>query len=297
MNYKQRLSARTRQVGHTICVGFDPILHKIPGDGPVAYRIEKFYLEMLDAMDKAQVYPAAVKPNSAYFEAHGLDCLQVLRKLVAACQERGILVILDAKRGDIASTSGAYAQAAFEVFGADAVTVAPYMGWDTVKPFLDASKSQGVYVLVRTSNPSARDFQELWVSDGNLAPERLFRRVAAKLLEWNNGDIGAVIGATAPAELEEILSFWKEHEQDIPLLIPGIAVAGVSGGQGGDMREVLHAIHRAGSDWSLHLINSSSGVNYAYEKHAGMAPAEASVLALRELIQQMQTVIRDLRDD
>src|SRR5690606_3354097 len=107
-----------------------------------------------------------VKPNSAFFEAHGLECLRVLSVLIRECQQRGILVVLDAKRGDIGTTSEAYARAAFESYGADAVTVAPYMGWDSVRPFLEVSQGQGIYILVRTSNPSARDFQELLVSDG-----------------------------------------------------------------------------------------------------------------------------------
>ncbi len=294
MTYLERLFLRTSTVGHAVCVGMDPVPRKIPGDGPIAARIERFYLDMLEAMDVAGVHPAAVKPNIAYFEAHGLDCLHALMRLITECQERGILVILDAKRGDISSTSEAYARAAFEVYGADAVTVAPYMGWDTIKPFLDVSQGQGIYVLVRTSNASARDFQELWVSNGEQAPERLYRRVAAKVAEWNNGNLGAVVGATAPKELEELLSFWKEQNQDMPLLIPGVAVAGVSGGQGGDCREVLHAVKRAQSHWGWHLINSSSGINYAYEKHRNLKPAEASVLALKELIEELQTVQKEL---
>lgn len=293
MTYQERLLLRTRTVGHAVCVGMDPVARKIPGDGPIVPRIERFYLEMLEAMDFAGVHPAAVKPNIAYFEAHGLDCLQSLMRLITECQERGILVILDAKRGDISSTSEAYARAAFEVYGADAVTISPYMGWDTVKPFIDVSQGQGIYVLVRTSNASARDFQELWVSNGEQAPERLYRRVAAKVAEWNNGNLGAVVGATAPKELEELLSFWKEQNQDMPLLVPGVAVAGVSGGQGGDCREVLHAVKRAQSHWGLHLINSSSGINYAYEKHRNLKPAEASVLALKELIGELQSAQMD----
>jgi orotidine-5'-phosphate decarboxylase len=286
--YLERLLSRTRLLGHATCVGMDPVAKKIPGEGTIAVRIERFYVQMLEAMDKAGVHPAAVKPNIAYFEAHGLDCLRVLMRLVTECQERGILVILDAKRGDIGTTSEAYARAAFEVYGADAVTVAPYMGWDTVRPFIEVSQAQGIYVLVRTSNPSARDFQELWVQEGDKAPERLYRRVAAKLTEWNNGNIGAVVGATAPSELTELLAFWKGHGHDIPLLVPGIAVKGVSGGQGGDAHGVVHAIRKAGSNPLMHLITSSSGINYAYEKFPKLSAAEASVQALKDLIAELR---------
>lgn len=286
--YLQRLKARTSLLGHAVCVGMDPVAKKIPGEGGIALRIERFYMQMLEAMDKAGVHPAAVKPNIAYFEAHGLDCLSVLMRLITECQERGILVILDAKRGDIGTTSEAYARAAFEVYGADAVTVAPYMGWDTVRPFIEVSQAQGIYVLVRTSNPSARDFQELWVKDGDLAPERLYRRVAAKLVEWNNDNLGAVVGATVPSELTELLEFWKGHGQELPLLIPGIAVKGVSGGQGGDAHAVVQAMRKAGSDPLLHLITSSSGINYAYEKFPSLTPAQASVQALKDLITELR---------
>ncbi len=292
--YCERLTQRTLSLGHAVCVGMDPVAKKIPGEGPIALRIERFYQDMLSAMDKESVYPAAVKPNSAFFEAHGLECLRVLSQLIRECQSRGILVVLDAKRGDIGTTSEAYARAAFEIYGADAVTVAPYMGWDSVRPFLEVSKAQGIYLLVRTSNPSARDFQELQVSDGRLAPEPLYRRVAAKVAEWNNGNLGAVVGATAPTEMTELLSFWKEHEQEIPLLVPGIAVRGVSGGQGGDAVGIMHSIHQAGSHWSYHLITSSSGINYAYEKFPQMTPAQASVRALGELIEELQNAVRNL---
>lgn len=293
--YFERLTQRTQALGHATCVGMDPVAKKIPGVGDISSRIERFYLDMFAEMDKSGIYPAAVKPNSAFFEAHGLECLRVLSHLIREAQQRGILVVLDAKRGDIGTTSEAYARAAFEIYGADAVTVAPYMGWDSIRPFLEVSQSQGIYVLVRTSNPSARDFQDLHVSDGGRAPEPLYRRVAAKLVEWNNGNLGAVVGATAPGELTELLSFWKEHGHEIPLLVPGIAVKGVSGGQGGDAIGVLQAIQKAGSHWSYHLITSSSGINYAYEKFPKLTPAQASVQALRDLIDELQSAVKDLQ--
>lgn len=287
MTFKDKVLARTREAGNSICVGLDPVLGKIPGTGSPEERIKRFYSDMLDAMLARDILPAAVKPNSAFYEALGLPALEVLKSLIEAFRGAGVLVILDAKRGDIASTSGAYAKAAFQVFGADAVTAAPYMGLDTIKPFQDASKGHGTYVLVRTSNPSAKDFQELKVvgEGGEAVP--LYRKVAEKLAEWQDGNLGAVVGATAPKELRELLAYWVGKGKDCPVLIPGIAVSGVSGGQTGSVSDVLQAIKDSGSEPGFHLINSSSGINYAYEKYPDLKPAEASLRALEELMEEM----------
>jgi orotidine-5'-phosphate decarboxylase len=284
--YRERLLARTRQTGNTLCVGIDPVLKKLPpSEAKPADRIRRFYADLLEAMAKRGLFPAAVKPNSAYFEALGLDVLSLLPTLVREYREAGMLVILDAKRGDISTSSGAYAEAAFDAFGADAVTVAPYMGSDSLGPFQDAAEKraqgQGSYVLVRTSNPGARDFQELTVelASGERLP--LYRVVARKVAEWDRGDLGAVVGATAPEELESLVRFWRGLDNEIPMLIPGISVGGI--GQGGDIADVLRAIRNGGGDPNLHLLNSSSGVNYAYERFPGLAPAEASLKAMEEV--------------
>jgi len=282
--YAERVADRVREAGNPVCVGLDPVAKKIPGDGPLEERIKRFYSNLLDAMLARDLLPAAVKPNMAYYEGVSLACLQVLQDLIRAFRDAGVLVILDAKRGDIASTSGAYARSAFKVFGADAVTAAPYMGIDTIKPFQEESQGQGIYVLVRTSNPSAKDFQELKVGPEG---EPLYRAVAAKLADWNDGNLGAVVGATAPRELRELLSYWKGRGREVPVLIPGIAVAGVTGGQTGSVAEVYQAIREAGSDPALHLINSSSGINYAYEKFPALKPAEASLQALEDLCEEI----------
>ncbi|MDQ3002747.1 MAG: orotidine-5'-phosphate decarboxylase [Fibrobacterota bacterium] len=284
MSYQDRVRARTREAGNTVCVGMDPVLKKIPGQAPPEEKIKRFYSDMLDAMLTRNVLPAAVKPNMAYYEAVSLPCLLVLKDLIAAFKQAGVLVVLDAKRGDISSTSGAYAQMAFQVFGADAVTLAPYMGLDTVKPFQDVAKDHGIYVLVRTSNPSAKDFQDLPVGNEGVP---LYRKVAEKLADWNDGSLGAVVGATAPRELQDLLAYWKGRGRDVPVLIPGIAITGVSGGQTGSVADVYQAIKDAGSDPWLHLINSSSGINYAYEKYPDLKPAQASVAALEELVSEI----------
>lgn len=287
MTFRDKVLDRTREAGNSVCVGMDPILGKIPGSGSPEEKIKRFYSDMLDAMLARDILPAAVKPNSAFFEALGTPCLEVLKTLMATFRDAGVLVILDAKRGDIASTSGAYAKAAFQYYGADAVTAAPYMGIDTIKPFQDVSKEQGVYVLVRTSNPSARDFQDLKVMVEGDNPQPLYRMVAGKLAEWQDGNLGAVVGATYPKELRELLELWVSKGKDCPVLIPGIAVSGVSGGQTGSVTDVLQAIRDSGSEPGLHLINSSSGINFAYEKYPDLKPAEASLRALEELIEEM----------
>lgn len=293
LTWRSRLLARASSTGNTLCVGLDPVLKKLPpGEGKPADRVRRFFADLLEAMARRGMQPAAVKPNSAYFEALGLEALGALRAMIAEYRDAGILVILDAKRGDIATSSGAYATAAFDeaAFGADAVTAAPYMGSDSLGPFQDAGRAagrgQGTYVLVRTSNPGARDFQELTIDLGEGRRLPLYRVVAEKVAAWDKGDLGAVVGATAPRELEELVAFWRSLGNEIPMLIPGISVGGI--GQGGDIGEVLKAIRNGGGDTRLHLLNSSSGVNYAFERFPGLTPAEASLKAIEEIFTAMR---------
>lgn len=291
--WRSRLLDRTSSTGNTLCVGLDPVLKKLPPSaGSSADRVRRFFADLLEAMARRNLMPAAVKPNSAYFEALGLEALGVLQTTIREYRDAGILVILDAKRGDIATSSGAYATAAFDdaAFGSDAVTAAPYMGSDSLGPFQQAAaaagKGQGIYVLVRTSNPGARDFQELTVDLGEGRRLPLYRVVAERVAGWDRGDLGAVVGATAPRELEELVAFWRGLGNEIPMLIPGISVGGI--GQGGDISEVLSAIRAGGGDPRLHLLNSSSGVNYAYERFSSLTPAEASVKAIEEIFSAMR---------
>ena len=286
MIFRDTLLNRTRQAGNIVCVGLDPLIEKIPSAGPPEESLRRFYGGMLEAMLKRGVLPAAVKPNIAYFEALGLPCLQALQSLIADFRAAGVLVVLDAKRGDIASTSTAYARMAFDVYAADAVTAAPYMGFDSIRPFQEHGQGRGVYVLVRTSNAGARDFQNLMVQNDSGAATPLYLKVAEKLAEWNDGNLGAVVGATAPRELEQLMIFWLSLGKEMPMLIPGISVGGI--GQGGAAGDILNAMRNAGGNPFLHLVNSSSGINYAYEKRPSMAPGEASALALEELIGEMK---------
>lgn len=280
-SFSDRLEKRIRNCGNAICFGIDPVLKRIPlTEGSSAERIERFYLDILNALDKEGVYPAAVKPNAAYFEALGLEAQASLKVIIEACQDREIPVVLDAKRGDIGKSSSAYADAAFDAFAADSVTVSPYMGSDSVKPFLDHPSARGVYALLRTSNPGGADLQNL---DCGGVP--LYLRVAEKLIEWDNGNLGAVVGATNPTEMEEITRFFVERNNEIPFLIPGVSVKGVSGQQGGDAASVLETLKRGGSTRNFHLLNSSSGLSYAYEAYPKETYAKASAIALASLIE------------
>jgi orotidine-5'-phosphate decarboxylase len=283
--YSARLQARIQSCGNPICFGMDPVPNKIPySEGSVEERIYRYYMDLLEGMSHAGVFPAAVKPNTAYFEAISLEALAVLQKLIRASQDLGILVVLDAKRGDIGKSSSAYAQAAFGVFGADSVTVSPYMGGDSVRPFLDFSPSHGVYALLRTSNPGAKDLQDQVLEGG----DAFYQQVAEKLMEWDNGSLGAVVGATHPAELERITQIFVTRQAEIPFLIPGVSVPGVSGQQGGTCQDVMRALRSGGATKDFHLLNSSSGLSFAYEAFPDLSPPQATVKALELLVRDCQ---------
>ena len=179
----------------------------------------------------------------------------------------GIPVIADAKRGDLGNTSRAYAKALFETWGFDAATVNPYLGGDSLEPFLDYGE-KGVFILCRTSNPGSSDLQSLLTTttalDGG-APMPLYQRVALMALEWNGrGNAGLVVGATQPDELRWV----REHCPSMPLLIPGV------GAQGGD----LAAAVRGGVDANgeLAIINSSREILYAFRDDSAGGFAEAA---------------------
>ncbi len=282
LNYQNRLISRIQSSGNSICMGLDPVLSRIPLQGRPADIIKTFYFEILDEMVKQSVYPAVIKPNIAFYEAFGPEALQSLQKIIHAFKSEGVMVILDAKRGDIGKTAKAYAEMAFSVFQADAVTVAPYMGLDSVRPFMEHPADGGIYVLARTSNPSAVDFQSL-VVEPDARP--LYQSVARKIAEWDKGNLGAVVGATAPEEMEMLLQLWKSLGVEIPMLIPGVSVG--AGGQGGSIKQIQGIIAASGSK-AGHVINSSSGLNFAWEKQPDVSYAQASVNALKDMIVEMQ---------
>jgi orotidine-5'-phosphate decarboxylase len=259
-----RLSLRQRwEVSDSfLCIGLDPDPRRIPqhlGTGPAA--IGEFCRQIVAATaDQA----CAFKPQIAYFAAAGAEA--VLEDLITYIHREhpGIPVILDAKRGDIGPTAAQYAVEAFERYRADALTVNPFMGFDSIEPYL-AWPGKGVILLCRTSNPGGGDFQ-LLESGG----ERLFERIARLAAgEWNQeGELGLVVGATFPEELRRV----RELAPMMPLLVPGV------GAQGGD----VDATVRAGLDAQCAglVINSSRAILYAgHDRDFARAARRASLQA------------------
>jgi orotidine-5'-phosphate decarboxylase len=227
--YLERLGARMSATGTVLCLGLDPDPDGLPaGFSNDLAGIERFVALLLEA---ALPHVAAVKPNLAFFEAHGSAGLAALERLRASVPG-DVPVIADAKRGDIATTAAHQAVALFEAIGADAVTVNPYLGAEAIAPFLDRA-DRFAYVLCRTSNPGAGELQDLVVEadDGASAPrEQLHERVARLANGWGpGGTVGLVVGATAPDELRRIRSIAP----GLPFLVPGV------GAQGGAVGPVL----------------------------------------------------------
>jgi orotidine-5'-phosphate decarboxylase len=223
--FAERLSRALQTSGSLVCVGLDPDPAKLPQDlGEASAPLYAFNRRIVDAtFDLA----AAYKPQIAFYSAVGAE--EQLSLSIRYIRERApaALVILDAKRGDIGNTAEAYAREAFDRYGADAVTVNPYMGADSVRPFL-ARKDRGTLLLCRTSNSGAKDFQDLCF-DG--LP--LYRHVARHAADhWNqHGNLMLVVGATVPREMAQLRA---AHPQ-VPFLVPGI------GAQGGDLQATLAA--------------------------------------------------------
>lgn len=278
-DYISTLKQRAEDTGSIVCMGMDPVLEKIPF--PVeqkkkdpAKAIESFYLEILEAMRSEDAYPAIAKPNIAFYEQYGFPGLRALKNIIDAYKKAGIPVIMDAKRADIGKTSEAYAKAMFDFWNVDALTVAPYMGLDSVQPFIEYCKrGKGVYILCRTSNKGAVDLQNQTVGG---AP--LYMKVAENIMGgWHQPGVGAVVGATYPKEMQEIALFFAKAKKDIPFLIPGV------GAQGGSASEVIGALKAAGSSIGIHRVNSSSGINFAYIEEKTDDFAGAAVRAIRKL--------------
>jgi len=267
LNFSSILETRIEACKNSICFGLDPVLSLIPAEANSPEdKIRKFYFDILEEFLKRNITPAVVKPNSAYYECISIEAMKVLAEIIATYRKEGMPVILDAKRGDIGKSSEAYSRAAFDIYGANAVTVNPLMGSDSVRPFL--REGSGVYVLLRTSNKGAEDFQNL----------EFVKTVAQKILEWDNGGIGAVVGATNAHELAEIANFISAQKKEIPFLIPGVSIPGVPGGQGGDAKEIMNALREGGFKKNIHVLNSSSGLSYAWQA-SGHSSAYASACA------------------
>lgn len=278
MNYLESLKETAQKNNSIVCMGMDPVIENIPLSDAPHQAIRIFYEEILNKMKQRNVFPASVKPNYAFYAQYGLGGIETLQNLIALYREEGIPVILDVKRGDIGKTAAAYAAEAFDFFKADAVTLAPYMGTDSIYPFIDHSPDKGYYILTRTSNKSSVEIQDAAVENNPL-----FLYVADKIVQWYRPGMGSVVGATFPEELARILNTFNQSEYEIPLLIPGI------GSQGGDLKSVIDAL-KGGGDYRIHRINSSSAINYAYKKKQTPFD-EAAVEALEELNEEINTLL------
>ena len=248
------LAKRVDDCSSLLCVGLDPHPSDLPA--PTAQAARDFSLRIVKA---TAAYAAAFKPNAAFFELYGPEGWSVLKEVIAAVKKESdrlgsmIPVILDAKRGDIASTAEAYAKSAFETLGAHAITLSPYLGKDSIDPYLNY-KEKGVFILCKTSNPGAADFQDLPVIvEGEGHPAIPFHvHIAHMAQTWNtDNNIGLVVGATQPEALARV----RTAAPDLWFLVPGV------GTQGGDLETALRAGLRV--DGKGVLVNVSRGISRA----------------------------------
>jgi len=272
-HFADRLAENIRRKRNALCVGIDPRWESLPlsirerfGPEGIGAAYEAFGLKVLDLV--ANITPV-VKPQAAFFEQAGVAGFTALASILTRAKELGLVTILDAKRGDIASTAAAYAEAAFgPVWNADSVTVNPYLGEDAVEPFIAAARKRdrGLFVLVRTSNKGAGLFQDL-VCDG----KPVYRHVADAVASWNAvrlgecglGDVGAVVGATHPRELAEL----RDRMPDVWFLVPGY------GAQGATVADVQAAFLGNGLGA---IVNSSRGITFPF--HPDDANWEAKIV-------------------
>lgn len=273
------LAKRVDDSSSLLCVGLDPHPSDLPA--PTADAARTFCLRLVKA---TAPYAAAFKPNAAFFELYGPDGWAALKDVIAAVQDESdrmgsmIPVILDAKRGDIASTAEAYAKSAFEHLGVHAITLNPYLGKDSIEPFL-AYKEKGVFLLCKTSNPGAADLQDLPVGATLVVAQKeqgqalpLHVHIARLAQTWNTGDnIGLVVGATQPEALTRV----RSAAPDLWFLVPGV------GAQGGDLETALRSGLRA--DGKGMLVNMSRAISRS----------ENPKLAAATLRDEILQVIRD----
>jgi len=269
-NFTAAIARRWRDADTMVCVGLDPDLDRFPkivGQGSTEQRIYSFCTSIVDATAE---YACVFKPQIAHFAARGAEGALALIIDYIHKHHPDVPVILDAKRGDIGSTATHYANEAFSRYEADAVTVNPFLGRDSVQPFLDHA-DRGVIILCRTSNPGGAEMQGLEVSG-----EPMYLSLAGRIAkDWNeHNNCALVVGATWPKELEAV----RGAVGDMPLLVPGV------GAQGGDAAAVVTAGQT--QDGSGLMINSSRGILYA-SGDANFADAAANAAkALRDEINQ-----------
>ena len=272
MNYISLLKQSAEKTGNCVCMGLDPILDFLPQKENLQDTIVSFFEVLFNKMKEKGLCPSAFKPNIGYYACYdspfendfsGSVALAHLIKMIKTIFSE-VPIILDSKRGDIARSSLNYAIEAFDVWKADCTTVSPYMGSDSIEPFIKEKYiEKGIYILNRTSNKGAKDFQNLNILeeiDSSDAP--LYLAVSKKIVSYlqEGYSVGAVVGATGLEELKTIASFFtKAIQGGVPLLIPGV------GSQGGSAKEVISILKECNYDLSLVRINSSSSLTHPWK--------------------------------
>jgi orotidine-5'-phosphate decarboxylase len=263
MNFADRLMDAIDAKGTPSIVGLDPRYESLPlalrpdpspSSAVAAAAIGEFCRRIIDVV--APLVPA-VKPNLAFFEAHGFEGYRAFTEVVTYAKANGLLVVADAKRGDIGSTAKAYARSIFEAVGADAVTLSPWLGSDSLAPFFEYSaEGKGTFLLVKTSNPSSADIQDLEYAGGSVFDHvaRLVDRWGADFVGGRGfSSVGAVVGATFPEQAARL----RKAMPRTPFLLPGY------GAQGGKADSLRNAFAPAGAGA---LVNSSRGIIFAYSR-------------------------------
>ncbi len=270
MNFNEKLITASRKNKSLLCVGLDPDLELMP-DTVGVFEFNKAIIEATSDL------VCAYKLNLAFYEALGDEGLDALKRTIKYIPSN-IPIIGDAKRGDIGNTAKAYARAIFDNLSFDATTVNPYLGFDSIEPFIQY-RDKGVFILCRTSNAGAVDFQALRCEVEN-GHRPLFELVALKASQWNiHGNVGLVIGATYPEELRLI----RESHPDMPLLIPGI------GAQGGDI--ALTVRYGVDAHGEKAIINSSRQIIYASREKDFAQAARRVASKLRDQINYYRSTL------
>lgn len=295
MNFADRLAEASRRKDSVVVLGIDPQLDTPNAPGvPPGYTLASFCCEIVEACAPAIV---AVKPQLAFFEARGLEGMRAFVEVVKLARSLGLITIADAKRGDIGTTSAAYAEAFLgdRDFSCDAVTINPYQGSDATMPFIaKVREGRGVFVLVKTSNPSSGEFQDIVVqssnSDNTVPTRALWESVAMRVNGWG-GDfigasglspVGAVVGATYPSHARRA----RELMPSATILVPGY---GTQGGKAAD------AVASARADGSGIIVNASRSLMYAFQKNPGSKPAEAAAAYAETMRRELNAAIESSR--
>jgi orotidine-5'-phosphate decarboxylase len=274
MKFIDKLLAASRQNNSLLCVGLDPEPVRFPPQylgKPADEAVLHFCCEIIEA---TAPYVCAFKPNIAFFEVLGMHGMATFQRVLEAIPAH-IPVIVDAKRGDIGNTARNYASAFFDTYGCDALTVNPYLGRDSVEPFL-AHRDKGVFVLCRTSNAGARDFQNLLVQDADGTVRPVYEVVAQQVGQWGD-NCGLVVGATYPGELSRI----REICPELPILVPGV------GAQGGDLVASVAAGVDARGERAI--IAVSRAILYAGDGNEYVRAAAKEAEALRDQINRARS--------